>query len=276
MIYTRGKKGHCEYTIESLNTQDKIHHLEFQLNLGSEIDVKTIEQLYRDILQEIGNKPYNEESKAQCIKMFTMIAKTRDIYNGKGLRSISYMMIQCWYECFTLGAREQLWGFVYTDSSQRPYGSWKDMKYFCDYCVKNGWDDNHELILYVVELMNNQLRMDLDTKKRLSDPNPRLSFVSKWIPREKSRFGWLYKKLVESYFPLYFSQITTENKERAWKKAAMEYRKIVSSLNRALDTVQIKQCENQWMEIDFSHVSKTTLMLQQNAYLNVKKKGDQR
>jgi hypothetical protein len=278
--YVRGKKGHCEYTISSSNTEEKIQQFQFQLNLGSENDLKYIERQYRDILEEIGEKKYDEESKQQCIQMYTMIAETRDIHHGKGLRTISYMMIKWWYEYFYFGAKEMLTAFVYNTHSdcQRPYGSWKDMKYFCDYCLKNGWDDNHELIVYVVEMMNDQVKKDWESMSSSpsSSPSPSLSFVSKWIPREKSRMAWLHKKLVENYFPNYFSQITTENKERAWNKAATEYRKIIACLNRALDTVQIKQCANQWSDIDFSKVSKTTLLLEKNAFLNVKKNGEPR
>jgi hypothetical protein len=122
-------------------------------------------------------------------------------------------------------------------------------------------------------MINNQVKRDWE---QLSESKPVISLVSKWIPREKSKMAWLHKKLVENYFPACFSTMTNENKERTWKKAAMEYRKIVSRLNRTLDTVQIKQCDNQWSKIDFSKVSKATLLLQKNAWFNVKKNGEPR
>jgi len=269
MALVRGKKGHCEY-FALLNTMERIEHLEFQLNLGNKNELKYIESEYRAILEIIANKSLNEDSKIEFIKMFRMIAETRDIHHGKGLRTLSFMMIQNWYDCYRFGAKEILSSFVYTNNHEKPYGSWKDMKYFCDYCVKNGWDENHEIIVYVVEMMNEQLKRDWENM------NTRLSMVSKWIPREKSRMGWLYKKLVENYFPEYFSNTKAESKDKAWKKAAMEYRKIIAFLNRTLDTVQIKQCDNQWSKIDFSKVSKATLLLQKNAWFNVKKNGEPR
>jgi len=274
MSFTRGKKGHCEYSISSDDTMQRIEQLRFQINYGTKDEMKYIEKEYRAILEMIANQQYDEETKEQFIKMYTMIAETRDIHHGKGLRLMAYMMIQNWYECYRCGAEDMLSVFVgSTISSQKPYGSWKDMKYFCDCCLQRGWDENHELIVFVVNMINSQVKRDWE---ELSQPNPVISLVSKWIPREKSKMAWLHKKLVENYFPAYFSTITSENKERVWKKAAMEYRKIVSRLNRALDTVQIKQCANQWSAINFSNVSKKTWLLQKNAFFNVKKNGEPR
>jgi Domain of unknown function (DUF2828) len=272
MSFTRGKKGHCEYSVSS-DTLQRIEQLRFQINLGTKEEMKYIEKEFRDILELIANKQYDDHSKELFIKMYTVIAETRDIYHGKGLRLLSYMMIQNWYECYRYGAEEMLSAFVYTNTEEKSLGSWKDMKYFCDFCLKRGWDENHELILYVVEMINNQVKRDWE---QLSESKPVISLVSKWIPREKSKMAWLHKKLVENYFPACFSTMTNENKERTWKKAAMEYRKIVSRLNRTLDTVQIKQCANQWSEINFSNVSKITWMLQKNAFFNVKKNGEPR
>jgi hypothetical protein len=49
----------------------------------------------------------------------------------------------------------------------------------------------------------------------------------------------------------------------------MDYRKIVSSLNKRLDTVQVKQCANNWMEIDPSKITSVTLHKERKALLNI-------
>ena len=49
----------------------------------------------------------------------------------------------------------------------------------------------------------------------------------------------------------------------------MNYRKIISSLNRELDTVQIKQCSKKWSKIDPSTQTISTMKRQKNAFLNL-------
>ena len=44
-----------------------------------------------------------------------------------------------------------------------PYGSWKDIKNFCQYANKYcGWSSNHPFIEYACKLMEIQLRRDID------------------------------------------------------------------------------------------------------------------
>ena len=257
-----GKKGHYQYDW-STDTKEKMVQLDFQITHATQ-DIHLTETWYRAILQEIAVKPYDEESKEMCKEMYAMIARTRDILYGKGLRLISYMMIKNWYECFSFGAEEMLWSFVYSQSEKRPpYGSWKDMKYFCDYCRNHPthpWDDNHPLLGFVIRTLNHQLKHDWQ-----QPPSTPVSLVAKWIPREKSKHAWLHTKLVQDYFPSYFTTLQTN--EKAWKKAAMEYRKITSTLNQRLETVEVKQCAREWKDIDFHRVSAVALYKGTKAFL---------
>ena len=65
-------------------------------------------------------------------------------------------------------------------------------------------------------------------------------------------------------------------RHKALLKCKTEYRKTLSSLNKYLDTVQIKQCAHQWANIDFNNTTSITLAKQKKAFLNVKKDGDVR
>ena len=56
----------------------------------------------------------------------------------------------------------------------------------------------------------------------------------------------------------------------------MNYRKIIASLNKQLDTVQIKQCSNQWAKIDPRKQTSRTMKLQLNAFLNKNCDGSER
>ena len=54
------------------------------------------------------------------------------------------------------------------------------------------------------------------------------------------------------------------------------FRKVLTTLNKYIDTVQIKQCSNEWDKIDFNKVSLSTKKLQHNAFLNIDKQGNTR
>ena len=56
----------------------------------------------------------------------------------------------------------------------------------------------------------------------------------------------------------------------------MDYRKIISSLNKKLETVQINQCANTWNKIDPANQTSITMHKQKKAFLNLNKKGEQR
>jgi hypothetical protein len=125
------------------------------------------------------------------------------------------------------------------------------------------------LVQYGCQLLLNQLKHD-----SLSD-NP--SLAAKWVPREKSQFGDLFTELAIDYFFDYTASAKTdEARKRAIIKAKMDFRKLISSLNKKLDTVQIKQCGLHWSEIDPSKQTSITMHKQKKAFLNVKKDGSER
>jgi hypothetical protein len=205
-----------------------------------------------------------------------MIGQTRDVIDGKGEYTLSYMMIYVWYFFSPELACFALLSFIQNDSNEHPYGSWKDMKYFCNFCKSRGLANNHFLIQYVIALINDQLKIDLE-KIQKNDIH-RISLVAKWIPREKSKkFGWLYDLLSMHFFSYY---LETTNSDESYRKARIkcntEYRKITSFLNRELDTVQIKQCNKEWSQIDFKKVTSQTLSKQKIAFMNITKTGNLR
>jgi hypothetical protein len=56
----------------------------------------------------------------------------------------------------------------------------------------------------------------------------------------------------------------------------MLYRKMLSQLNKRIDTVQIKQCGNTWDKIDHNKTTSVTVSRNKRAFLNVDKKGELR
>jgi Mg-chelatase subunit ChlD len=160
------------------------------------------------------------------------------------------------------------------DKSVHQYGSWKDIKYFCEYCKSQGESANHTLIQYAINLTNKQLSKDYSL---LLSNSTDISLAAKWVPREKSTFGWLYEMLATDYFSHFLASAKNEvSRQKAVLKCKTDYRKVLSKLNKHIDTVQVKQCAHEWANINFSKTTSITLSKQKKAFLNVKKTGEVR
>jgi hypothetical protein len=163
-----------------------------------------------------------------------------------------------------------------SNDSQEPYGSWKDMKYFCKYVLDNGGTMAHPLIEYCLKQINKTLKQDSETYSTAKDGSKPLSLVEKWIPRQDSgKFGFLYDALATSYYPEFLASAKTDaSKTKALKKCKTQYRILCSTLNRHLDTVQIKQTSKNWAAIDHAKTTSITMSKQRRAFLNMKKGND--
>jgi len=272
-----GEKGHSEHDW-SHSVREKIAQFSFQITRTQ--DKSTIQSLshkLKEMLYELKNTPMNEVTLAYLSILYKMIGHTRDIIAGKGEYNLSYMMIYTWYDFYPELSHFALKCFVDLDNDKtHPYGSWKDIKYFCEYGKNIGYDARHPLMQHAIFLMNNQLRADHEIY--VADNSAHISLVAKWVPRETStRFGWLYEAMATNYFAEF---TITPQKESSRSKAVLKckthYRKIISLLNKHLDTVQIKQCHQTWCAINFDNVTSITMTKQKRAFLNLTKNGSRR
>jgi len=111
-----------------------------------------------------------------------------------------------------------------------------------------------------------------------ADKNASISLAGKWAPREKSNNnGWLHELLAIDFFSHYLHTAKThESKEKAVVKAKMDYRKILTTLNSHLKTVQVMQCSKRWSEINPEEQTSITMFKQKRAFLNKTKKNEER
>jgi hypothetical protein len=275
-----GENGHAEYGWSN-NIQEKILQFSFQVTRTAHHVINRLSQTLSDMLRQLkhqrqnGTLPEKELAKGYLSLLYRMIGHTRDIIDGKGEYTLSYMMVHTWYQFFPQLALFALKCFVdLGDRTVHQYGSWKDLKYFCEYCKNNGDDVNSELIQYSVSLINDQLKRDYATL--ISNSNE-VTLAAKWAPREKSSFGWLYEALATNYFKEFLETPRNDVQlKKATLKCKTEYRKVLSSLNRYIDTLQVKQCSKDWMHIDFDKVTSISLSKQKKAFLNIKKNGEVR
>ena len=284
--YQIGEKGHIEYGWSD-QLRERILQFSFQLTRTNPNTVESLAQKLRETLTDLRQGVISsliEPALFQelMIVLYKMIGHTRDIIDGKGECTLSYMMIYTWYEYYPTLATFALQKMVtFTQQQQQEqkqeqehqYGSWKDIKYFCQYCIEKGLPINHPLIEYACTLMNDQLKQDYNN---MSNPvkSTTISLAAKWTPREKSKFGWIFNKLATSYFNEYMiSTSSSQQQISAQLKCKTHYRKIIVSINKHLDTVQIKQCANKWANIDHSKTTSITITKQKQAFLNVQKNG---
>jgi hypothetical protein len=156
--------------------------------------------------------------------LYRLIAHTRNINDGLGERDLTYAMICVWYRHYPVLAITAL-RFIVTTVG---IGTWADIKYLCGYATRTN-DPNAEAIIdSAVGLLNYQLNADrIAWNKALADylqikattpdtlvPRPSgrdvMSFAAKWAPREKSRFGWVFKRMLVQWFRMFGGSVNVK------------------------------------------------------------------
>ena len=267
--------------------------IELYLNSSRKNDPNAIKTLYNRFCKTIENIKEHSidetERKKHLMLLYKLISQTRDIAYGKGERLITYVLIAAWYNYFPVSACFALKLLVINIDNDEdlfsPYGSWCDIKYFCEYVKNAKYIDqkNSDLLIdTAIGILNHQINKDrLNWNKALGSylenkvnnhslnirPNGRdvMSFASKWCPRENSKFGWLYELIVKQWIKIFTPQYNIED-EKQFSLCKSNYRKMISALNKELETIQINQCKNNWANINPEKVSISTLISQHSAF----------
>ena len=290
-----GENDHPQYTWSN-SIPEKIVQFSFQLTENGGQNINLLSQLrdeYISLLKNIYfNNNFSQKDKNLYFNLcYKLIAQTRDIISGKGLYSISYMMVAVWADLSThlygsnsdsyselkkfgeILACKALDNFIDT-SIGHPLGCWKDMKYFINYLTSfHSQISMHPVFLHIIKIINEQLKKD----ETALQP----SLLAKWVPREKSnKFGWITKYLAFDYYKKYLQTVKSgehETLKRAEIKCLTHYRILISKLNEKLHTVQIHQCALDWKSINFDkNVTSITLRKQSFAFQDKNKRGRER
>lgn len=280
-----GENANIEYGYSN-SLDEKIVQFFFQLVRTS--DTSSLEKQLYDMLNFIkGNeKHYINELTI----LFKLIAQTRDIIAGKGEYNLSYMQLYVWWQFYPKLVEKMIPIFLTHQNREElgghQYGSWKDLKYLCNYLrLRSG---NHPLIQYCIDLGLEQLRRDTeeyDDYTASQNTNPKaslkLSLVAKWLPREKSKkFGWLHARMAYTLYPEFLESAKEKNDKdvllKAKLKCKINFTKHLTRLNKVLDTTQVKQCARNYSDIDYNRVTSLTMHKQKLAFQNKTKKNVQR
>lgn len=288
-----GINGHYQYKW-SKNFQEKI--LQYYYQLIRTNNNNELEYIYKELIFELftNNKLNKKQQISYLDILYTLIANTRDALEGKGEYELTYMMILVWttiyYEYIELYNYKDLFNQLAKKALELivaeqklingyktpPLGSFKDIKYFLNYwknkspnTMFSNNNETHPVFYHCIHLLNRELAID---EYKYENNIGNISLVSKWIPREKSKkFGWINKHLAFNYYNHIKSN---DNNDKNNIKNIIKYRKLIATLNKEINTVQIKQCSKQWADIDFNkHTTSITILKQKFAFANKNKNG---
>jgi len=275
-----GENGHAQCGWSN-QIEDAIVQYHFQIVRGN---TENMRMNLIEIIERV-QKMDKDSQKRAFILLYKILAQTRDIIDGKGECQLSYMMIYTWWHYFPdlafFAIRQFTMGdaIVNEEGEEEPahqYGSWKDIKYLCDYVYNITYNSNHDIIHYCTDLVCYQIEID---NRKMFQREP-ISLCAKWVPRESSKYKWLFILISRKYCAEYYkTALASKNKDTMKKadlKSRMSMRRILTKMNKYLDTVQIKQCANIWDQIDHNKTTSITLIKQRKALLNQTMRGEQR
>lgn len=150
----------------------------------------------------------------------------RNTVKGKGQKMQFYIMIYFYYQFF----QDRCLDFLQKSFANEYFGSYCDFKYLCEYIYDKTLNKKHPLIQLLVKLHISMLFKNND-----------IHFLSKWVPREKTKFKWLYH-----LYALEFSNISNykyKNKNDAY----CFFRKYISKHS---NTCEKNMCLNNFDSID--------------------------
>jgi len=259
----------CNNSVQSSMVENLVQFY-FQCIIGNKNDYNILCQKYDDLFcQSMKNNNFKYVIKL-CLQ-------TRDIQDGKGLYEITYSMLETIVyhvyekECLSKKVLFKILKNMVRERSgkPRPYGSWKDMKYFlCNFLdpfntkFKYTKTPRHEIAkelirkTYVVQMIKDRKNMSVSKS---------ISLCGKWLPRESSKkFGHIGKLIAKQYHDIVFRTRASDLEK------FKTYRELIVKFNKYLDTTQIHMNSGEWGLINFNKVTSLTLLKSKRAFLNHK------
>jgi len=243
--------------------QYKILNLSYHFTRKDSTELEVLERKVRELLHYLKRKKGLIESfdYLEFVKLlWIMMAETRDIESGKGERELTYMLLLVWYDFFPLLS---IWMLkiilgVSGDDCIKGIGCWKDVKHLCHYIREKTGSENHPLILNAVEITLGELHRVVYEDKR--------SLVVKWIPREKTKYNWLFHLMVRQWFP-------GSGQPFLYKKK--NFRRLISHYNQEFEVLEPLQCSRQWTDIQPRHINTLGLLNKKSLFVGGKDEDDE-
>ena len=170
-----------------------------------------------------------------CVLLF----QTRNIRGGKGERALAYDML------VALDKKQHALSLALLPLFSK-YGCWRDLFKLAE---------NKAFTEAVMDLVVKQFALD---NAAVVTEGGKVSLLAKWAPREKSHGAPLAKLLAKRLFA---DSLVVSEKLKA-------YRKMISALNKHIDTVEVKMCDRHFADIEPGHVPGRALQKYRRAFLN--------
>ena len=267
-------------TFDKKFVEEQIVLLYFQSNRKNEESLDLLSDLFKNLLDYLTLNLHIPIAKDYLGLLYRMIGQTRDCYShGKGEQQVAYIMIYVWFSFFPDMALYAVKSFVVGKYS---YGSWRDIKYLCQYVRSKCRNENHPIICYCIWLMNYYLHNDFlqyiemsnMVDNKISTSSIKTSLVAKWIPREHKKFHWLFDLLVLDWFSTYQTTILSKCEynnikyHAAISKCKRLYRQMVASLNKNINTLEINLCAKEYTNIKPDTIPQIAFMKYKKLLLN--------
>jgi len=285
--YIKGENGHTQYNWISPNTdaEEAFTQLYFQMVRATSVGESTVfREKIRSILTECYTSNSFEKQPDLAKYLFKLIGHTRDIVDGKGERTLAYAGIMEWYNVNRQLAEKLFYSFVHSldingdISNGHQYGSWNDVKYFCNYVKELTQNRDHPMIEYAIHTMYSQIICDIKAHKAGNS----ISLAIRHMPKQGKANGWLYRKIAMNIYPYHKTARTQPQRDAAISKAERELRKVYTDINRnALHTPQVYMAsgakgEGEWNKLEFGKMTSKTLRAYPKAFQNLTKAGEER
>jgi hypothetical protein len=236
----------------------------------------------------------------------------RDI-KEKGERTLFYLfVISLW--SYDSELCKKLFKFIVGNQDSETYfGSWKDLTQILLICKKLGYDNTKpeqysEMYTFILEFICDQLEIDFttlvsyksaqsDLLSQSSQTRPKISLCAKWLVSSDKNLDLALKfngkDFVANFCAVNANRLVQMNNmgrnlklnedwNNRWKKVKSSdfiglqraLRKIKSSLNEYLETVEVLECSNKWSEIKISSVPAKHMTKRRRAFNNEKSAKD--
>lgn len=208
--------------------------------------------------------------------LVSLLFQTRDISGGKGEYALFYQLLPVW-DCYmnigqvskvmkpmlVLLLDKDIANDKYGVQQIHSYGSWKDFKYILEKIRVNNQLTSGEAVQHIYNSPIAAFLIDTAISRfvSVSSVDSTNCLIARWLPREKSKFGWQAKLLADRFARHRGGNYSVES-------ALREYRQTISRLNKRLGTVQINQCAGTWASIDFDkECTSITMARQKKAFV---------
>lgn len=228
-----------------------------------------------NLYSELVSSAVNDSDQSQINMLLSLLFQTRDISGGKGEYALFYELLLVWDQYMTndqvskvlkpmlvLLLDKDVANTSYGLEQGHSYGSWKDFKYILEKFRTSRNLSTNEAVRHISDSPIAAFLIEVALSVlSLASCGENNSLIARWLPREKSKYGWQAKLLADGFVKRRTGNYSVE-------AALREYRRTLSRLNKSLGTVQINQCAGTWANIDFDkECTSITMSRQKKAFV---------